>query len=131
MERKKHCAYYKLLQKLKKEEFKTESKSLVNEIKRHIISLMINDLIEETKKNILINKPQSAYDVRNMKSPLVIFSKKMNDNIIEIRRFLMTKMYKHWKINIMNWVLCIILIEVCGGIIIDTFSNLREEEEEK
>ena len=36
--------------KLKKEEFKTESKSLVNEIKRHIISLMINDLIEETKK---------------------------------------------------------------------------------
>ena len=26
----------------------------------------------------------------------------MNDNIIEIRRFLMTKMYKHWKINIMT-----------------------------
>ena len=23
-------------------------------------------------------------------------------NIIEIRRFLMTKMYKHWKINIMT-----------------------------
>ena len=88
--------------KLKKEEFKTESKRLVNEIKRHIISLMINDLIEETKKNILINKPQSAYDVRNMKSPLVIFSKKMNKNITEIRKFLMTKMYKHWKINIMT-----------------------------
>ena len=37
---------------------------------------MINDLIEETKKNILINKPQSAYDVRNMKSPFSNIFKK-------------------------------------------------------
>ena len=35
---------------------------------------MINDLMKD-KKNILINKPQSAYDVRNMKSPLNIFKK--------------------------------------------------------
>ena len=45
---------------------------------------MINDLIEETKKNILINKPQSAYDVRNMKkSFILIFSKNEQKNITE------------------------------------------------
>ena len=37
---------------------------------------MINDLIAETKKNIKFIKPKSADDVRNMKSPLIIFFKK-------------------------------------------------------
>ena len=82
--------------------YKIDSKRIVIEIKRFIISRMINDLITETKKNILLIKPESANDVRNMRKPLVKFSKKMNSNIYEIRNFLMSKMYRHWKINIMT-----------------------------
>ena len=82
--------------------YKIDAKRIVNEIKRFIISQMINDLITETKKNILLIKPESANDVRNMRKPLIRFSKKMNSNIHEIRNFLMSKMYRHWKINIMT-----------------------------
>ncbi len=82
--------------------YKKETRRIVNEIKRYIISKMIDDLILETKKNINFLKPKKAEDVRKMKKPLVIFSKEMNSNIFEIRSFLMNKMYRHWKINIMT-----------------------------
>ena len=82
--------------------YKKETRRIVNEIKRYIISKMIDDLILETKKNINLLKPNKAEDVRKMKKPLVIFSKEMNSNILEIRSFLMNKMYRHWKINIMT-----------------------------
>ncbi len=82
--------------------YKTDAKRTVNEVKRFIISRMINDLITETKRNISLIKPKSANDVREMRVPLVKFSKKMNSNIYEIRNFLMSKMYRHWKINIMT-----------------------------
>ncbi len=82
--------------------FQRETRRIVNEIKRFIISKMIDDLILETKKNITLLKPRSANDVRRMKKPLVIFSEEMNANIKEIRSFLMNKMYRHWKINIMT-----------------------------
>ena len=85
-----------------KNNFKKETRRIVNEIKRFIISEMIDDLIIETKKNISFLKPTSANDVRNMKKPLVTFSKEMNLNISEIRSYLMKKMYRHWKINIMT-----------------------------
>ncbi len=74
----------------------------VNEIKRFIISNMINDLILETKNNISLSKPKTANDVRAMNKPLIKFSPSMNNNIKEIRSFLMKEMYKHWKINIMT-----------------------------
>ena len=37
-----------------------------------------------------------------MKKPLVNFSREMKLNVKEIRSFLMNKMYRHWKINIMT-----------------------------
>jgi dGTPase len=82
--------------------YKKETRRVVNEIKRYIISKMIDDLISETKKNISLLDPRSADDIRKMKKPLVTFSKEMNSNICEIRSFLMNKMYRHWKINIMT-----------------------------
>ena len=63
---------------------------------------MIDDLISETKIKISLLDLRSADDVRKMKKPLVTFSKEMNLNILEIRSFLMNKMYRHWKINIMT-----------------------------
>ena len=86
----------------KKVDVDKDMKRLVNEVKRYIISKLIDDLIEETKKNIISINPQSAGDVRQLKHPLISFSKQMELYIDEIRKFLMSKMYKHWKINIMT-----------------------------
>ena len=86
----------------KKNEADIDLKRIVNEVKRFIISKLIDDLIAETKNNIKLINPKSADDVRQLKRPLITFSKQMDLYIDEIRRFLMSKMYKHWKINIMT-----------------------------
>ena len=92
----------KFMKNIYNNKYKIETRRVVNEIKRYIISKMIDDLILETKINISLLDPRSADDVRKMKKPLVAFSKEMNSNILEIRSFLMNKMYRHWKINIMT-----------------------------
>lgn len=81
---------------------KYSTKRVVNEIRRLIISKMINDLIKQTKSNIIKFKPESSEDVRLLKEPLIIFSDQMNSSINEIRRFLTNKMYKHFEINRMT-----------------------------
>ncbi len=79
-----------------------ETRRIVNDIKRFIISNMITDLINETKKNVKIFKPNSSLDVMLLNKPLVSFSNEMSKDIENIRHYLMTKMYKHWKVNRMT-----------------------------
>ncbi len=77
-------------------------KKIVNEIRRLIISKMIDDLIKQTKSNIEKFKPETTEDVRYLKKPLIDFSDDMNNNIKQIREFLTIKMYKHSEINRMT-----------------------------
>ncbi len=77
-------------------------KRIVNEIRSLIISKMIADLVIKTKENIKNFQPKSSQDVRLLGRPLVEFSDAMNINMKQIRTFLTTKMYKHYKINRMT-----------------------------
>ena len=77
-------------------------KRIVNEIRRLIISKMIDDLILQTKDNIKKFKPKSSHDVRLLGSPLIVFSDQMSIYMKEIRKFLTSKMYKHYEINRMT-----------------------------
>ncbi|MAH89278.1 MAG: deoxyguanosinetriphosphate triphosphohydrolase [Pelagibacterales bacterium] len=77
-------------------------KRMVNEIRRLIISKMIDDLILQAKDNIKKFKPQSSDDVRLLGKALIVFSDEMSVNMKEIRKFLTTKMYKHYEINRMT-----------------------------
>ena len=79
-----------------------EKKRIVNEIKRLIISYMINDLVNKTNKNIKKFNPQSIADVRLLKTPLITFSLEMKEQMQEIREFLTFKMYKNFEINRMT-----------------------------
>ena len=44
-------------------------------------------------------KPQSVEDVRAAGKPLIGFSDAMNEQQAVLRRFLMARMYRHWKVN--------------------------------
>src|SRR5262249_42471009 len=44
-------------------------------------------------------KPQSAEDVRAAGEPLVGFSDALREDEAVLRRFLMARMYRHWKVN--------------------------------
>ena len=98
--------YFSILSDVKKELNKKINdysvKRIVNEIRRLIISKMIEDLILKTKENIKKFKPSNSEDVRQLGNPLIEFSNEMNENMKEIRVFLTNKMYKHYEINRMT-----------------------------
>ena len=81
---------------------KTEKKRVVHEIRRIIISCMINDLVFATNLNINKYNPKNSQDVRLLKKPLIVFSDDMKYKIKEIRSFLTIRMYKNSNINRMT-----------------------------
>lgn len=72
---------------------------LVAETIRRLIGVWINDLVVESGTRIAAARPQSVEDVRAAGKPLVGFSDAMNEDQAVLRRFLMARMYRHWKVN--------------------------------
>ncbi len=76
------------------EEFRTSAETV-----RRLIGVLVDDLIWESGNRIAAANPQSPEDVRAAGKPLVGFSDEMNDHQAVLRRFLMARMYRHWKVN--------------------------------
>lgn len=72
---------------------------LIHEAVRRLISLMIDDVLAETRRRAAEEKPQNAADVRRLSRPLVSFSDEMALNEAALKRFLYEKMYRHYKVN--------------------------------
>ena len=76
----------------------TEKPRLIHETVRRMISLMVSDVLERTRRNIARDEPQSADDVRRLGKPLVCFSDQMQENVRVVQRFLMRRVYRHDKV---------------------------------
>ena len=63
-----------------------------------IMSAMIEDLCEQTEKNIKKNKINSVADVRNLNKQIVRFGKEMTEDLREMRQFLYRNFYLSPKI---------------------------------
>ncbi|TXI13072.1 MAG: deoxyguanosinetriphosphate triphosphohydrolase [Polynucleobacter sp.] len=74
---------------------------LVFEVVRHIIHVLVDDLVKETQHRINQVKPQSVADVRNA-NPLVGFSEAMRAQATEMKRFLFKNLYRHPQVNQMT-----------------------------
>jgi dGTPase len=72
---------------------------LIHESVRRLISIMIDDVLAETRRRIAQEKPSSSADVRAMNRPLVSFSNEMAAEEAALKRFLHEKMYRHYKVN--------------------------------
>ena len=68
----------------------------------HIIGLMVEDLLSETRNKISKNKIKSVDDVRELKFPLVCFSEDLYESDQALKRFLLERMYRHKKVNKMT-----------------------------
>jgi dGTPase len=66
---------------------------------RRLIGVWIDDLVWETTNRLNAEKPGSVEEVRAAGKPLVGFSDVMNEHQAVLRRFLMQRMYRHWKVN--------------------------------
>ena len=68
---------------------------VIQELVRRLIGFMVNDLLEQTNKNLEILKPQSVVDIRYHDHPIAAFSNKMKEQDKELRKFLHERVYSH------------------------------------
>ncbi len=76
-----------------------EETRTVAELVRRLIGVWIDDLVWESQRRLDDARPESVEAVRGAGRPLVGFSDVMNEHQAVLRRFLMARMYRHWKVN--------------------------------
>lgn len=74
-------------------------KILIQEVIREMIGAMVNDVFEQSQKNLAELSPQSPDDVRYASKAMIAFSSEMFGYVKEMRQFLFKRMYHHYTIN--------------------------------
>ncbi len=70
---------------------------VVHETVRRMINTLVTDLVAQTERNIRTHAPQSVDDVRAAPS-LVVFSAEMHELNRELKTFLRTQLYRHYRV---------------------------------
>jgi len=74
---------------------------LVHETVRRMINALVVDLCSQSSKNIAEARPKNIEDIREL--PLLIgFSKDMQQQQAELKRFLRINLYQHYRVNRMS-----------------------------
>ena len=76
-----------------------DEQRLIHESIRRLINRMVTDLITQTKQNIASEHIEKVDDIRRLGKPLVEFSPAMQEINRALKEFLMTNMYRHYKVN--------------------------------
>ena len=84
----------KHIDKIKSDYPNIETSRLAHELKRNLINSIILDIVEESSKNLDINKIKNHHDVINYKSTIISLSNYMTEQIFNIRTFLSANMYQ-------------------------------------
>jgi len=71
-----------------------EGRRLRHEVIRHMIHVLIDDLVNHSKLLIEQYQPKSIDDVRHL-PPLISFSDSMKKQVIELKSFLFKNLYRH------------------------------------
>jgi dGTPase len=68
------------------------------EVKRRLITAMIDDAIAETRRRLEALRPNSADDVRHAGRAMVAFSETMRSDLDALRAFLFARVYRHARV---------------------------------
>lgn len=71
-----------------------EGRRLRHEVIRHMIHLLVEDLVNHSQSLIKHYQPQSVHEVRQL-PPLIAFSAGMQEQVIELKSFLFKNLYRH------------------------------------
>jgi len=72
---------------------------LIQETKRDMIGVMVDDVMEQTRGRLAEVKPESPDDIRMAGKQVVAFSPEMHEKVKVLKGFLYKRMYKHYTIN--------------------------------
>lgn len=89
-------------EKVKKRKPNIEEKILGSYIVREIIDSQVNDVLNQTARNIEEHNIISVNSVRNTKFPIVSFSPEIARKNKELKKFLHKNLYTHMQVEIMN-----------------------------
>ncbi|MCD8339909.1 MAG: deoxyguanosinetriphosphate triphosphohydrolase [Burkholderiales bacterium] len=72
---------------------------LQKETVRRVIGKMVDDLYEESTKNINLANPQSPNEVRALSKPLISFSPEIQEQMRILKDYLMKNLYKDYQVQ--------------------------------
>jgi dGTPase len=78
-----------------------EGRRLIHETVRRMINSQVQDLCQQSSKNISAAKPGSIEDIRKA-GALIKFSPEMQQQQLELKQFLRNKLYRHYRVNRMS-----------------------------
>ncbi len=76
-----------------------EFSRMIHELSRRIVNKLVADILAETSRRITQLNPETAQDIRKCEKPVVGFSTELSSQLDELRDFLFSKMYRHYKVN--------------------------------
>jgi dGTPase len=88
-----------ILRALKAERPELDPRLLRLEAVRRMIGAMVEDVLEQTARNVAEFKVKSVEDVRLLGRPLISFSADTAEDLSRLRLFLQHKMYRHYRVN--------------------------------
>ena len=75
---------------------------IIHEVIRRMINRQVLDLIKTSQNAIDTHAPASIDDVRKAGTPLILLSEEANDRHLELKRFLRTNLYRHYRVHRMT-----------------------------
>lgn len=81
----------------------TETTRIRNELSRRVINCLVHDALAESERRLQALSPTSVEDIRGAARPVIGFSEEIRQANVALKRFLMARMYRHWKLNRMNY----------------------------
>jgi dGTPase len=74
----------------------------IHEVVRRLIGCQVIDLVETSKARLDQAAPDNIDAVRNHAKPLIAFSDAMLEKNLELKRFLRTRLYRHYRVHRMS-----------------------------
>lgn len=75
-----------------------EGRRLRHEVIRHMIHVLIDDLVNHSQSLIALHAPKSIDDVRHLPA-LISFSDNMKKQVVELKSFLFKNLYRHPRVS--------------------------------
>jgi dGTPase len=75
---------------------------IIHEVIRRMINRQVLDLIETSQHAIDECAPESIEDVRRAATPLILLSEEAGNRHLELKRFLRTNLYRHYRVHRMT-----------------------------
>ena len=81
---------------------KIDAGRLTHELVRRLISVFVEDLLQQSASNLKALGAQHPDDIRQSKNAVIAFSPDMQSDLETLRDFLFTNMWRHFKVNRMT-----------------------------